>query len=183
MGEKKKDSRFKTRRVRRGQKKEEPEKDKEEVRSAEVNAADYAKLFHSSLMELDYLKRTLGEPSQRTQTPLEYLGLWGTRQVNINTAPRHVLEAAFTFGGSEVAIAEEIIRRRQEKPYESVKELTDELSPYKTQIDDASDYLAAASEIFRIRIECTSGIARCHAVAAVVKKNKNVEKLVILYSR
>lgn len=153
------------------------------LRPAIANAADFSKLFHSSLVDHEFLRRPLPNTGQRAESPLLYLGLWGAQEVNINTAPRHVLEAAFTFGGHEVEIADEIIRRRQEKPYKNIKELTDELTVYKVEIDKASKYITTQSAFFKVRVECTSGIARCAAVATVFKDRKNVQKLAILYSR
>jgi len=156
---------------------------KDELRPAIANAADFAKLLHSSLLSETYLTRPLPNTGDRVESPLTYLSLWGAQEININTAPRHVLEAAFTFGGREAEIAEAIIQRRQTKPYGSLKELTDELYLYKTEIEKASKYLTTQSVFFKIRVECISGIARCAAVATVFKDRKTVEKLAILYSQ
>ncbi len=156
---------------------------KDELRPAIANAADFAKLLHSSLLREEYLARPLPDTGERVESPLTYLSLWGAQEVNINTAPRHVLEAVFTFGGKEVEIADAIIKRRQEKPYRSLKELTDELYLYKVEIERASKYFTTQSVFFKIRVECFSGIARCTAVATAFKDRKTVEKLAILYSQ
>lgn len=156
---------------------------KDELRPAIANAADFSKLFHSTLMDHEFLGRPLPDTGQRHESPLLYLGLWGAQEVNINTAPRHVLEAAFTFGGREVEIADAIIQRRREKPYKTTKELTDELFVYKIEIDKAAKYITTQSAFFKIRVDVTSGNARCSAVATVFKDRKNVEKLAILYSQ
>ena len=59
----------------------------------------------------------------RNESALKYMDLWGTTQVNINSAPRNVLEAAFTFGGDADKIADEIIKKRREKPFAGIDEL------------------------------------------------------------
>ena len=158
-------------------------KAKDQLRPAIANAADFSKLFHSSLLNQEVLSRPLPDTGERYESPLLYLGMWGSQRININTAPHHVLEAAFTFGGHEVEIANEIVRRRQEKPYKNIKELTDELYVYKVEIDKVEKYITTQSAFFKIRVECTSGLAHCSAVATVFKDKKNVQNLAILYSQ
>jgi hypothetical protein len=86
---------------------------------------EYAKLLHSSIINKDLLSRPSIASDTRQESALKYLGLWATRNVNINSAPRQVLEAALTFGSAADApkMAQEIIQRRQVKPVNDVNEL------------------------------------------------------------
>jgi hypothetical protein len=95
----------------------------------------FAKLFHSSLLDIENLARPIIDAGFRQESPLKYLGVWGSRQVNINTAPRAVLEAAFIFGGNEVEIAEEIIQRRRKEPFTSIENLKKDLVRYSDSIE------------------------------------------------
>ncbi len=88
---------------------------------------DFSKLFHSSLLDTEMLAAPTIISEDRKESALKYMGLWGTTQVNINSAPRQVLEAAFTFGGDADKIAEEIIKKRREKPFANIEELKKEL--------------------------------------------------------
>ncbi|MHC4168389.1 MAG: hypothetical protein ACYSWQ_15660, partial [Planctomycetota bacterium] len=82
----------------------------------------FAKLFHSSLIDTEALARPTIVTDSRKESPLKYIGMWGSRKVNVNTAPRHVLEAAFIFGGNEVEIAEGIIQVRREQVFGTIDE-------------------------------------------------------------
>ena len=66
------------------------------VRSAIGHTTDFAKLLHSPMIDTDALSIPLPNTGKRHETPVKYLALWGSQKVNINTAPRHILEAAGT---------------------------------------------------------------------------------------
>lgn len=156
---------------------------KDELRPAIAHATDFGKLFHSSLLnteELTYPRREIGK---REEYPLRYLALWGSQEVNINTAPRHVLEAAFMFAGDPEEIASLIIERRQTKPFRSTKELEELLTEGPKRIQAAEPYITTQSSFFQIRVTSRCGNARCEAVATVFKDKKNVQTLAVLYGR
>lgn len=151
-------------------------------RSPAENAADFAKLFHSALLDRQSLARPVGHTALPDESPLKYLALWGSQRVNVNTAPRHVLEAALTFGGGDVAdLAEKIIRKRQEEPIQKIDDLKDAFYGDSLVIERAKDYLTTTSNFFLIRVVGQSGNARVTAVAAVIKEGRTVEELAILY--
>src|SRR4030043_862130 len=102
--------------------------------------AHFAKLFHSSLIDTEPLTQPTIVVGDRKEYPLKYIGLWGTRQVNINTAPRHVLEAAFIFGGNQVEIAEEIIQQRRKEPFADIDALKNKLSRYSESAGKCEAY-------------------------------------------
>ena len=114
---------------------------------------------------------------------MKYLALWGSRRVNINTAPRHVLEAALTFGGNAAEIADELIRKRRQKPYKTVDELESGLYGYSQSIKRAKPYLITASTLFSIRVTAVCGTAKTVSVAPVIKDSKGVKRLVIVSGR
>jgi hypothetical protein len=147
------------------------------MRSGVQNISDYSRLMKSTYISADWLTIPTIESATRQEYPLKYLGVWGSSKVNINTAPRHVLEAAFAYGGDGDKIAEAIIVQRQEKPFATIDDFRRKNIAYGGQISKAQDYITTQSDIFTIRITATNGPARCSAVAAVMKVGTNVTKI------
>ena len=143
---------------------------------------NFARLFHSSLIDTETLARPIVVSKNRKESALKYMGTWGGMKVNINTAPRQVLEAAFTFGGDEVRIAEEIILTRRLKPYKDIEELRKSLFRYSDSIEKCKKYITTTSSFFTIKITVVSGVARASAIIAVMKDNKNKLKSVAMIS-
>jgi len=143
---------------------------------------EYAKLLHSSLINRDLLSRPSIASDTRKESAMKYLGLWATRHVNVNTAPRQVLEAALTFGSAANApkIAEEIIQRRREKPVGDVNELRQTVPRYSNAIDDCRTFITTKSTIFTIRVTAVSGVATATAVAAVSKEGDKVQPIAVI---
>ncbi|HML74123.1 MAG TPA: type II secretion system protein GspK [Anaerohalosphaeraceae bacterium] len=160
-----------------------PQQTQQQARPAVGHAADFAKLFHSSLLDLETLSVPLPDKAFDDESPMKYLALWGSQRINVNTAPRQVLEAAFTFGGSPEEIAEKIIRLRREKPFKTIADLRDQMFGDLNAIDRAAPYIDVKSNFFSIRITSRCGSARTSAVAAVIKEGKQMERLIILYGR
>ncbi len=131
---------------------------------------DIARLLHSSLIDREMLARPYIEG--REESALKYIGMWASRTVNINTAPRHVLEAAFAFGSlsDAPAIAAEIIRRRRVEPFRDIAGLTQSLPRYADLIRRCEKFITTASDFFTIRVTAVSGVAKASAVAAVTKE-------------
>lgn len=160
-----------------------PQQTQQQARPAVGHAADFAKLFHSSLLDLETLSVPLPDKAFDDESPMKYLALWGSQRINVNTAPRQVLEAAFTFGGSPEEIADKIIRLRREKPFKTIADLRDQMFGDLNAIDRAAPYIDVKSNFFSIRITSRCGSARTSAVAAVIKEGKQMERLIILYGR
>lgn len=137
----------------------------------------FAKLFHSSLIDTEALARPTIVTESRKESPLKYIGMWGSRKVNVNTAPRHVLEAAFIFGGNEVEIAESIIQIRREKVFGTIQELKDELFRYSDSIDKCAEFITATSRFFTIRITAVSGSAKASSIIAITKDGDTVKRV------
>jgi len=140
----------------------------------------FAKLFHSSLIDTDPLAQPTIVVGDRKEYPLKYIGLWGTRQVNINTAPRHVLEAAFIFGGNQVEIAEEIIQQRQEEPFANIEDLKNKFSRYSDSIAKCEEYITTESNYFMIKITSTSGVAKASSMIAITKDGNKVTRIAVI---
>ncbi|MHC4331582.1 MAG: type II secretion system protein GspK [Planctomycetota bacterium] len=145
-------------------------------------SADFAKLCHSSLIDTEALARPIIISETRKESALKYIGLWASRKVNINTAPRHVLEAAFTFGGDADRIAEEIIQQRRIKPFADIEELRRELFRYSTAIEKCEKYITTASSIFTIKVTATSGVAEASAIIGITKDGKKVKRIAVISS-
>jgi len=113
---------------------------------------------------------------------MKYLGLWAARKVNVNSAPRHVLEAALAFGSVADApkIAEAIIQQRREKPFTDIEELKTNVFEYSDSIDKCKDFLTTVSTDFVIRATATSGVATVTAVAAIVKEGDKVKEIGVI---
>ena len=147
---------------------------------AAVHTTDFARLFHSSLIDVEALARPVIEGPDRKESALKYMGMWASTKVNINTAPRHVLEAAFTFGGDADKIAAEIIRRRRIKPFEDIEGLKKEMFRYSDSIQKCEEYITTTSRFFTIRVVATSGKAKASAVIAITKDGKKVQKIAVI---
>lgn len=142
--------------------------------------ADFTKLLHSSLIDTEALARPYIEG--RKESALKYMGMWASRQVNINTAPRHVLEAAFAFGGPSDApkIAEQIIQRRRVEPFTDMEDLKRELLRYSDSIGKCEKYIATSSECFTIKVTAVSGVAKALATIAITKDGQKVERIAVI---
>jgi type II secretory pathway component PulK len=141
---------------------------------------DWVRLFHSPLLDTEALARPTIVSEKRQESALKYLGIWGSESINVNTAPRHVLEAAFTFGGDADKIAEEIIQKRRIKPFNNISELKTLLFSYADSITKAEKCITTKSDFFTIRVTARSGVAKISAIAAVTKDNKKVEKIAVI---
>ena len=104
----------------------------------------------------------------------------GTTQVNINSAPRNVLEAAFTFGGDADKIADEIIKKRREKAFASIDELKKALFGFSDSIEKSRPYITTTSNILAIRVTAVSGVAKASAVVIVLKNGGKIERVAIV---
>jgi len=140
----------------------------------------FAKLFHSSLIDTEALAKPTIICENRQESALKYMGLWGSQKVNVNTAPRPVLEAAFIFGGNEVQIAEDIIQQRRLKVFGNVQELKAELSRHSDSIGKCENYITTASTIFTIRITAISGVAKASSVIAITKEGNKVTTIGVI---
>ena len=140
----------------------------------------FAKMFNSSLIDTELLEQITIVVGDREEYPLKYIGLWGTRQVNINTAPRHVLEAAFIFGGYQVEIAEEVIQQRQQEPFGNIDDLKEKLSRYSESIEKCEDFITTESKLFTIKITSTSGVASASSLIAITKEGDRVTRIAVI---
>jgi len=114
---------------------------------------------------------------------LKYMGTWASSKVNINTAPRQVLEAAFTFGGDAVEIAEEIIQRRRIKPFENIDDLKNSLLRYSDSIGKCQDYITTVSNFFTIRVTAVSGVAKVSTIIAVMRDGQAMKRIAAISGR
>lgn len=152
----------------------------QETRPDIGHTRDFAKLLHSQMIDLEKLAKPVNEDENRLESALKYISLWGTSQVNINSAPRQVLEAAFAFGGDGREIADEIIKQRRIKPFSDIDDLKKRLFSYNTSIEKSRPYLVTQSDFFSIRVTATSGVARISATAGLKKEGDSLQKIGII---
>ncbi len=150
------------------------------AQQASEQTAHFAELFHSSLIDIEALARPTIVGQSRKESALKYMGMWGSRKVNVNTAPRHVLEAAFIFGGNEVEIAEEIIQQRREQTFANIEDLKTALFRYSGSIDRCEKYITTVSRFFTIKITAVSGVARASSIIAIAKDGKKVQRIAVI---
>jgi DNA uptake protein ComE-like DNA-binding protein len=151
-----------------------------QTRTASSNTLDFAKIFHSPMIDLDMLAKPVNQDETRVESALKYASLWGTQRVNINTAPRHVLEAAFTFGGDAADIAQKIIDERRLKPFTSIDDLKKRLMAFNSSIIKTEPFITTTSDCYSIRVKAVSGVARVCATAGVKKEGQKVERIGII---
>jgi len=150
---------------------------------SEVHITDFANLFHSSLIDTDLLARPTTISEDRKESALKYMGTWASSRVNVNTAPRQVLEAAFTFGGDAVEIAEEIIQRRRIKPFENIDDLKNSLLRYSDSIGKCQNYITTVSTFFTIRVTAVSGVAKASTIIAVMRDGQAMKQIAAISGR
>lgn len=145
--------------------------------------SDFGRLLHSPLINMELLAAETQSPERREgESPKKYLGLWATRRVNVNTAPRHVLEAAFTFGGDAQDIASIIIERRRIKPFKDMKDLSDALFSYALPLSKCEQYITFKSTVFTIKVSAVCGVARASSTIAITKSGKKVSRIAVINS-
>jgi type II secretory pathway component PulK len=113
---------------------------------------------------------------------LKYIGLYASPQVNVNTAPRHVLEAALTFGGLTKApdIADAIIQKRKIEPFTDIEDLKKALFGSADAIDKCAPYITTKSTYFTIHVTATSGAARVSTLMPVYKDGRILKRLPVI---
>jgi DNA uptake protein ComE-like DNA-binding protein len=144
--------------------------------------AMFSRLFHSSLVDTDLLARPSIASDSREESAMKYLGLWATRTVNVNTAPRQVLEAALTFGSIADApkIAEIIIQERQQKPFSDIEELKKVAFRYADAVEKCRDFITTTSTVVSVRVTAVSGVARAVAIAGVSKDGQKIKRIGVI---
>ena len=148
----------------------------------EQQNAIFSQLFHCSLVDTDLLARPSIVSDSREESAMRYLGLWATRTVNINTAPRHVLEAALTFGSIADApkIAEIIIRERQAQPFADLEAVKKAAYQYADAIETCKNLITTTSTVFSVRVTATCGVAKVVAIAAVSKEGQRIKQIGVI---
>ena len=141
---------------------------------------DFAKIMHSPMLDLETLAMPVNQDENRSESALKYISLWGTDKVNINTAPRNVLESAFTFGGDATKIADAIIKERRIEPFKDVNDISKRLMSYTGSIDKCKPYITAKSDFFSVRVKAASGTAVVCATAGIKKEGGKFQKIGII---
>ena len=145
------------------------------TRAAIGHTADFAKLFHSPLVDMQPLLINEDWQGVKKDPAAKYISFWGTEKVNINTAPRHVLEAAFSFGGDAAAIADEVIEKRKTRPFKKVEELEENIYGYSDSIKQSKNFILFKSRIFRVKVTATNGNATASSAAGVIRNGSRAQ--------
>ena len=143
---------------------------------------NFAKFFQCPIIDKEMLSQPTIIDGDRKESPLKYISTWGTRKVNINTAPRHVLEAAFIFGGNQVEIADKIIQIRREKPFKNIDDLKRSVVGYSDSINICEKYITTTSTFFTIKITAISGVAETSSIIAITKEGNRIKRIAVINS-
>ena len=143
-------------------------------------AGDFVRLLHSSMIDTESLAQPYLKTEQRTESILKYMSRWGAAQVNINTAPRNVLEAAFMFGGDAAQVADAIIKARHKEPFTDVNDLQKKIYKFADSIRKSKDFITASSNVLSVKITAVSGVATSSTTAAVLIENKKAKVIAIM---
>jgi hypothetical protein len=146
--------------------------------NAQLN--EFVRLMRSSMIDLEPLAQPYIKTEQRTESTLKYVSRWGATQVNVNTAPRQVLEAAFMFGGDAPAVADAIIKQRQIKPFTDVNDVQKKVYKYADSIRKSKDFITTTSSVFSVKITAVSGVAKVSMTAAVLMQGKKPRIIAIV---
>ncbi|MCH8215288.1 MAG: general secretion pathway protein GspK, partial [Planctomycetes bacterium] len=144
---------------------------------------DLTRLLHSGIIDLELLARPTLVSDTRQESALKYIGLSTAAKINVNTAPRHVLESAFAFGGDAREIADEIITRRQVVPFANMEDLKRDFMQYADSLNKCEKYITTASTLFTVRVTATLGVAQVSKWAVVTKSDKGLKKVAVLSGR
>ena len=120
------------------------------------------------------MEKPLPEMGERHESAMKYLGMWGVTKVNINTAPRQVLEAVFAFGGNQEVIAEEIINQRKIAPYKKVDDLKEMHYGYSDSINKVKSYLTTTSTFFTVEVRVVCGNAEASSISLIEKNGSKI---------
>lgn len=145
-----------------------------------VHYSDFSRLFNSPAIDTETLARPTIISDERKESALKYISVWGANKVNVNSAPRQVLESAFIFGGDAKQISQSIIEQRKLRPFVDIGEIRHAIFRYSDSVDKCKEFIATRSDFFTIRVTATSGVARTAAVIAVRKINNKLEKVAVL---
>jgi DNA uptake protein ComE-like DNA-binding protein len=156
------------------------EKIVQQTRPESAHILDFAKILHSPMVDLETLAKPVNYSETRPESALKYISLWGTQKVNINTAPRQVLEAAFTYGGDAPDIAQKIIDERRIKPFTGIDDFKKRLVSYTASILKCEPYITTESDFYSIRVKATSGVARVCATAGIKKEKQKIVPIGII---
>ncbi|ARN57834.1 type II secretion system protein GspK [Sedimentisphaera salicampi] len=132
-------------------------------------------------LDIQRLKQNYISDEYRNENIAKYLGLWGTKRVNVNTAPRQVLEALFVYGGDEVDLADAVIAERYQEPFRSFDDLRDRLYSYADSLDKVEDRVLCRSICWSVHIEAVSGNASARSTTAFMRDKKRYVKIATVY--
>ena len=147
---------------------------------AEQLEVDLTRLFNTSLIDQEPLLKPILLSDTRQEHALKYIGLHASGVVNINTAPRHVLEAAFTFGGEARDLADFVIAERQKAPLQDLEEFKKKNLRYAEAMEKCEPYICTESKVFTVRVEATCGVARVTKILIISKDGKAVKRIAVV---
>lgn len=152
-----------------------PRPDIRSLSRSDRETMDLVALLHSQLVDRQLLARPVITGLDRKESLARYIGLWCADQVNINTAPRHVLEATLAFVGDAAKISEAIIQARRIQPFKDLADVRKRLTGYADALERCSRFITFNSNTFSIRVTACCGTARSIVTVGVIKSGKSVK--------
>ncbi|MGE5840457.1 MAG: type II secretion system minor pseudopilin GspK [Deltaproteobacteria bacterium] len=121
------------------------------------------------------LERFGEEKEKKTRRLLDYVTIYSEGKININTAPKEVLES---LGESmDSALAESIMEFRKEESFESVEDLKKVAGVDQDLLDEIRELISVKSSTFSIEAHVNNGGAVA-SVKTVVRRQGNNAKLI-----
>lgn len=152
-----------------------PRPDIRSLSRSDRDIMDLIALLHSQLLDHRLLARPVITGQDRRESLARYIGLWCAEQVNINTAPRHVLEATLAFVGNAANISEAIIQARRIQPFKDLADVRKRLTGYADALERCSRFITFNSNTFSIRVTACCGTARSVVTVGIIKSGKSVK--------
>jgi type II secretory pathway component PulK len=150
-------------------------------RSATGNNTDFSRLIDAEI-DTERLAQSFYDFGYKDQNALKYLGVWGSDKVNVNTAPRNVLESTFVFGGQEVDLADAVIIERRIEPFKDIEDMKRRLFRFSNNIDKLTDLIVFESNVFSVKVEAVSGAAKATSMTAILYEDKKFMKITTIYN-
>ncbi len=141
---------------------------------------DLTRLFNTTLIDKEPLLQPILLSDARREYALKYIGLHASGLVNINSAPRHVLEAAFTFGGEARDLADAVIVERQKAPIQDLEDFKKNYLRYAEAMEKCEPYICTVSTLFTVRVEASCGVARVTKILILSKDGEAVKTIAVV---
>ena len=155
----------------RGKKLSDKKRQSREIRRFESMAA-FATEWHRELSENEDYEDLKASLADHTGAFSDYLGGWGHTQININTAPVEVIEAAFRPLGMTAQMAQAIVDYRRDNPFRSTGTLSKVQGLDRGMLRGVKILSTAKSNTFSVQVSARLGRAHYKLTGSFYRNKK-----------